>query len=326
MRAMALPAMALPAMGLVALVALAAAGAVGCDDEPEPRPEPQAPASPECRANGARVARAFERFEDSGEPLFTGVDPAPSSARGTEIVRMLPRLLVAHDRILLDGVEIRGESAPESIAAEMEMRASLWGSGPQAQLHGPVAGAWPNATLLYVPNGTSLRALRIALGALEPTLRYDLLVQHAEEPDEPPNPPPWLSAELARIGQERDLEARRARFRTVFDRATGDCVAARAHTPFLFGRDPAVPAQAEPTGTLADALRACRCDGVDVVAMVAIGILTGPPNRHPLRRLSFTRVTEPTEGAITTEDELTVEWLVTQLERAGPSARVHFAP
>lgn len=316
-------------VALLALLAGALAALSGCDEEREPetsREPPRPPASLECRADAARVARAFERLEETGEPLFSGVDPAPSSARGTEIVRMLPRLLVANDRILLDGVDIRGESAAESIAAEMEMRSSLWGSGPQAQLHGPVAGAWPNATLLYVPNGTSLRALRLALDALDPTLRYDLLVQTTSEPDERPNPPPWLGAELARLGEERDLEARRVRFRALFDRATGECVPLRAHTPFLFGRDPSVPAQAAPTDTLSDALRACRCEGVDVEALVAIGILTGPPNRHPLRRLSFTRVTGPTEGAITTEDELTVEWLVTQLERAGPVPSVHFAP
>ncbi|MEZ4340677.1 MAG: hypothetical protein R3B82_28990 [Sandaracinaceae bacterium] len=145
---------------------------------------------------------------------------------------------------------------------------------------------------------------------------------HRGWPRRDPEPPPWLATELERLRREPDIDVRRQRFRELFTRAVGDCSEMRAHVPFLFGRDPAVPPSAAPTISLRDAMIACRCGGVETDAVVAIGILTGPPNRHPLRVLSFRRATAPGERVIDASAIETVASFVDRLAASRDPLRV----
>jgi len=202
------------------------------------------------------------------------------------------------------------------------MRASL-ASDDGHTGHG---GGWVNAVLLYAPGQTPVSRLRDVLAEMDPELRFDLVVQHASaRTPEEPRPPTWLNTELVRLRSEPSIDARRVRFRALFTQSVGACTEARAHTAFLFGRDPEVPESAAPTGSLSDAMLACGCDEIDVDALVAIGILTGPPNRHPLRGLSFRRVSEPGERVVTAIASDTVAALVTDLAEHTDPLTVYFA-
>jgi hypothetical protein len=305
------------------LIATLSCLGAGCDDEPEPSSEdpaaaPEPPLSAGCRETAERVGAAFRRPATAS--LFRGEDPAPSSERGAELEPNLPQIVLGPDTVSIGGIEVRAENTPEVLAAEMEMRRALFASTNPDQ-------EWPNAALLYVPNRTPLARLRDTLSALPEDLRYALVVQHSSGgAPEAPRPPPWLERELSQIRDEPSMSARRERFRQLFVRAAGDCADARAHGPFLFGPNPSAPAEAAPDGTLSEALEECRCEGVDVEAMVAIGILTGPPNRFELRGLSFRRATEAREEAIRAEGTRRVEWLVEQLEQADGVPDVFIAP
>jgi len=298
-----------------------------CSESSDPEPAsivaPEAdPPSAECREAGDRVDDAFTRPQ--GARLFRGVDRAPIATRGGELDTRLPRVVITADRLTLDDIEISGDAAPATLASEVGMRAALAGrdEGPHTG-HG---GGWENAVLLYVPGDTLVSRVRDTLAEMDPELRYDLVVQHpsSRNPEEP-RPPAWLNTELERLRAEPDIEARRVRFRELFTRSVGSCAPARTHTAFLFGRDPAVPDSAAPSESLAASLLACACDEVDVDALVAIGILTGPPNRHPLRRLSFRRSAEPGERVLTAIASDTVSAFVGALASRTDPLRVHFA-
>ncbi|HJL19838.1 MAG TPA: hypothetical protein RMH99_29515 [Sandaracinaceae bacterium LLY-WYZ-13_1] len=307
-------------IGLVAALCVVS----GCDEGAEPTsaaPEAPSEAAPEaseaCRAAAARIEAAFARPEDP--PLFRGVDPAPLSGEGGALDGALPKLVVSEEAIALDEVEVRTDDPASVLAAEMGMHATLWGSAHPER-------AWPNATLLYVPNGTRVARLAEALSALPDEMRFDLVVQDAEPQEvERPNPPPWLRVELARLADEPSMAARRARFRALFERAAGDCREARAHAPHLFGPNPEADPRTTPDGTLREAFESCGCAGADVEALVAIGILTGPPNRHPLGVISFRRVEASGEGVIEVDGSHPVEHLIARLEASEPPRRVRLS-
>lgn len=304
-----------------ALAFLAAACEAGSSAE-SARP---APPTAECRASADRVRDAFERPE--GAVLFRGVGPAPPASRGRALDARLPRIVVTEDRVAIDDIDITGPAPPSALAGELAMRASLAAGGSDHARGDGHAGGWANAALLYAPGATPVARLRDALAEIDPELRFDLVVQDASSGAlEEPSPPPWLDAELTELRSEPELEVRRQRFRVLLTRAVGTCAALQAHVPFAFGRDPSVPATAAPDGTLADAMLACRCEGVEVDAVVAIGILTGPPNRRPLRALSFRRATEPGDGVITAIPTGSVSGLVVHLAEANDPLRVYFAP
>lgn len=294
-----------------------------CDDADPATEEPAAePPTAECRAEADRVRDAFARPE--GSVLFHGVSPAPTASRGRDLDTRLPRVVITGDRVSLDDIDIQAPAPASALAAELSMRATLAGrtSHGGADSHG---GGWANAVNLYSPGTTPVSRLRDVLAEIDPGLRFDLVVQHTEGGrSEEPNPPAWLATELERLRQEADIDVRRQRFRELFTRAVGDCAPMRAHVPFVFGRDPSVPPSAAPSGTLSDAMLACRCEGVETDAVVAIGILTGPPNRHPLRALSFTRVTEPGERVINALPTDTMSAFVDQLASARDPLRVYF--
>ncbi|MCB9598401.1 MAG: hypothetical protein H6719_37150 [Sandaracinaceae bacterium] len=309
------------ALGLAALLL---AGCDASDDDPSTPTVRPDPASPECRADSERVRDAFSRPE--GAILFHGVSPAPIASRGRELDTRLPRIIVTEDRIEIDDVVIAGEAPPVALAAELSMRATLAGVADHGGADGH-GGGWANEVLLYAPGMTPVSRLRDALAETDPELRFDFVVQHAATgATEEPHPPAWLATELEQLRRQEDLDLRRQRFRELFTRAVGDCAEARAHAPFVFGRDPAVPASAAPSGTVADALRACGCRGVETDALVAIGILTGPPNRHPLRRLTFQRADAPGERVITAIPSDTVAAFVDQLASGRDPLRVYFPP
>ncbi|MBX3271006.1 MAG: hypothetical protein KF729_12145 [Sandaracinaceae bacterium] len=298
----------------------------GCTCEHAPADVPAAPpASPECAADAERLRDAFTRPD--GVNLFRNLGPAPFASRGQPVDARIPRIAVTDEGLRLDDIELRGEAPAEVLADELAVRASLATSRAHGGTDGH-GGGWANAVSLYAPSITRVARIRDAIAGLDPALRLDLVVQRAPEgrvPEEP-NPPPWLATELERLAREESLDARRARFRELFTRASGACAGLRAHAPFVFGRDPAVPASAAPAGTLSDALLACRCEGVEVDAIVAMGILTGPPNRAPLARISFTRVTEPGERVITAVASDTAAALADQLANAPDPLRVYFPP
>lgn len=314
-----------------ASIALALALCLGCgssdDDAPDDptasEPEAQGP-SDACRAEVERIDAAFARPE--GATLFRGVGPAPFASRGRELDLPLPRLTVTRDRLAIDDVDVAGEAAPATLAAEIQMRADFAESSAGDGAHG--GSGWSNAMLLYATADTPIARLRESLSELDPQMRFDLVVQHsASDAPEQADPPPWLQTELARLQAVPEIDARRERFRELFDRAVGDdCAQARAHTPFVFGRDPSVPATAAPDGSVGDSVLECRCAGVDVDALVAIGILTGPPNRRPLRRLPFRRVSEPGDDVIQLGPNVTVATLVDELVQRREISRVYFTP
>jgi len=309
-------------------IALALALCIGCgssDDEASDDPSPTEPSGPseQCLADAARIDAAYTRPEDS--TLFRGVGPAPSASRGRELELPLPRITVTPERLAIDDVDVAGDAAPATLAAELQMRADFAESS-EGTAHG--GSGWANAVLLYATADTPIARLRDSIAELDPELRFDLVVQHSTSAaPEQAEPPPWLQAELTRLQMVPDVDARRERFRELFDRAAGDdCPQARAHTPFVFGRDPSVPATARPEETVAESIEACACEGVDVDALVAIGILTGPPNRRPLRRLPFRRVTEPGEDVVQLGPEVTVATLVDELVQRREISRVYFTP
>lgn len=225
------------------------------------------------------------------------------------------------DRLLLDGVELSGETAPATVASELAMRAEL----ASAEGHAGHGGGWADAVVLYAAEDVRVARLAAAIAEMDESLRFELVVQVAPSgPPAEPEPPAWLSDALERLRREPSLDARRARFRELFTRAVGECAPARAHTAFLFGRDPQVPAAAAPDGTLPEALRRCDCEGVDEAALVALGILAGPVNRYPLRTLSFRRVSAPSDRAITAIQSDTVASFVEQLAHHADPLRVYF--
>lgn len=314
-----------------ASIVLALALCLGCGSSDDGAPDDPSPDEPEvagpsdqCEDDVERIDAAFTRPE--GSSLFRGVGPAPFASRGRELELPLPRLTVTGDRLAIDDVDVAGDAAPATLAAELQMRADFAASSADAP-HGGGAG-WANAVLLYATADTPIARLRDSLAELDPELRFDLVVQHsASDAPEQANPPPWLQAELARLQAVPDIAARRERFRELFNRSVGDdCVQARAHTPFVFGRDPSVPSTAAPDGSVGDAVRECACAGVDVDALVAIGILTGPPNRRPLRRLPFRRVSEPGDDVIQLGPDVTVATLVDELVARREISRVYFTP
>jgi len=301
------------------VIALLSLGCGAETDSGEPAHVEPEPLSEVCERDAERVEAAFARVD--GSSLFRGVAPAPFAVRGTSIESPLPHLVVSAERIAIDDVDVRGATAADALAAEMSVRTSLAGAADPSDHAVPSA----DAVLLYVPSRTMVSHVRLATRALSPRLRFDLVVQQSTgATEEEANPPAWLDAELRAMQETPDMVARRERFRGLFTRASGQCPQARTHAPFLFGRDPSVPEQAAPEGTLSDALRECRCAGVDVDAMVAIGILTGPPNRHPLRRLSFVQVFEPADGAVEAEDGMSIDLLATALSEVEEPRRVRF--
>ncbi len=304
------------------LLALLFLSLVACDDAEVPDEAPVEPPSAACEADAARVRDAFARPE--GAVLFRGVSPAPVASRGRSLDTRLPRVVITTDGLSIDEIDVRAPAPATALAAELSMRASLAGTTSHGGADGH-GGGWANAVLLYAPGETPVSRLRDLLAEIDPTLRFDLVVQHVDGGrDEEPRPPAWLATELDRLRSEPEIDVRRQRFRELFTRAVGDCAEMRAHVPFLFGRDPSVPASAAPSGTLADAMLACRCGGVETDAVVAIGILTGPPNRHPLRALSFTRATGPGERVITALPTDTVAAFADQLASARDPLRVWF--
>lgn len=291
---------------------------LGCADDPEPSSDQEVSEpilSSECREVADRVEHAFRRFESSDRGLFRGESPAPFSERGDSLETTLPQLVVGPEVVRFGGTEVSVEDPSPVLAAELEMRRLLF-------LRTNPEGAWPQAVLLYVPNHTPLSRLRDALRDLPPTLRYDLVVQYtAGERVEIPRPPRWLDRELGHLRDVPSMTDRRERLRQLFVRAAGSCAPARVLGPLLFGGGGRVPsAEESPEATLGEALRRCRCDRIDVDALVAIGILTGPPNRYPLRALPFRRAAAEGEATVRADGARPVEWLVEQLEGAGSPA------
>ncbi len=298
-------------------------GACSEPDGAEPRragPPPTEVPDQACRDAAERVADAFTRPE--GARLFRGVDRAPVASRGAELDARLPRLVLTRDAWRIDGVAVRGDGAPSALASELRIRAGL----ASREGHAGHGGGWVDAVLLYAPGDAPIARLREGLSEMDPALRFDLVVQVSSGSPEEPRPPDWLEAELLSLRAEPRVDARRERFRALFTRSVGGCVQARSHAPFLFGRDPSVPETAAPTETLSESMLACACDAIDVDALVAIGILTGPPNRHPLRGISFRRVVEPSERAITAVGSDSVSILAAALASRTDPVRVYFAP